>query len=160
MSLRHAVSLMFALLLAACAAAPPPPPPPTLALNVVGGADQNPDPDGHPTPVAVRIYELAGTAAFERADVFALTERTPATLGSDTLGSEEFIVGPGETRAVEHPLKTGVQAIGVVVLFRDIDRAQWRAVAPAAASGPTKLTLQTAGTTVTLAPTAPTAPAP
>jgi type VI secretion system protein VasD len=159
MILRMLLPLALALLLAGCPADTAPPPPPTLALTIAGGADQNPDPEGHPTPVAVRIYQLAATAAFERSDVFALTEREQATLGADSLGSEELIVAPGETREVAHELKPGVQAIGIVVLFRDIDHAQWRAVAPAAASGPTTLMLGTSGTSATLAPAEPAAPA-
>jgi hypothetical protein len=39
----------------------------------------------------------------------------------------------------------------VVTLFRDIDRARWRALAPVAASGPTKLSLRLAGKQATLA---------
>jgi len=43
-----------------------------------------------------------------------------------------------------------VQAIGVVVLYRDIDSAQWRADAPVATSGPTKLTLNVGKLAITL----------
>jgi len=140
--------------LAACAAPPPPPPPPpVLDLTIAAGADQNPDPSGHPTPVAVRLYMLAGTGRFERADVFALTEREAQTLGDQSLGSEEVIVRPGETRNIHRELKPGVQFLGVGVLFRDIDRARWRAVSPLAPHGPTRLMLKTSGVTATLAGT-------
>jgi type VI secretion system protein VasD len=37
--------------------------------------------------------------------------------------------------------KPGVRYLGVAVLFREIDRAQWRAIAPIAAIGLTKLAL-------------------
>ncbi len=43
--------------------------------------------------------------------------------------------------------------IGIVALYRDIDHAQWRAMAPAADSGPTKLTLNIAKLAITLQPT-------
>ena len=39
---------------------------------------------------------------------------------------------PGETQTQTFNLKTGVQNIGIVALYRDIDHAQWRAMAPAA----------------------------
>jgi type VI secretion system protein VasD len=136
--------------LAACGA-PPPPPPPVLDLTISAGADQNPDPAGHPAPVAVRLYQLVGTGRFERADVFALTEREAQTLGDQSLGSEEVILRPGETRTIHRELKPGVQALGVAVLFRDIDRARWRAVSPVAPHGPTRLTLTISGITATLA---------
>ena len=70
------------------------------------------------------------TAKFERADVFALTEHEQQTLGQDDAGSQEFVLSPGETQTKTFELKPGVQAIGVVVLYRDIDNAQWRADAP------------------------------
>ena len=134
-----------------CAAGAPPPPPAVLTLTIVAGADQNPDASGRPAPVAVRLFELNGTAKFERADVFALTEREQQTLGAEAQGSEEFVLRPGETRAVTRELKKGVQFVGIAVLFRDIDRSHWRVIAPVGVSGPTKLTLRVNGLNATLA---------
>jgi type VI secretion system protein VasD len=136
-------------LLHGCAS--PPPPPPTLELTVEAGADQNPDVVGKPAPVAVHIFQLASTARFERADVFALIEREKETLGEEGLGSEEFVVAPGENRKITRDLKVNTQFLGVAVLFRDIDHATWRAVAPVARSGPSKLVLRTKGIVATLA---------
>jgi type VI secretion system protein VasD len=141
--------IAFAALFAAMAIAPAPAA--VGMLTIIAGADQNPDPSGQPSPVAIRVYELAASARFERADVFALTERERQTLGEDDLGSEEFLLSPGETRTVTRELKKGVQLIGVVVLFRDIDHAQWRALAPVGASGPMRLVLRTSALGVTLA---------
>ena len=64
-------------------------------------------------------------------------------------------MAPGETQTQTITLKTGVTNIGVVALYRDIDHAQWRAVAGAADSGPTKLTLNIAKLAITLQPTQP-----
>ena|SRR5690348_11519368 len=132
--------------------APPPKPPPVLTITMVGSKDQNPDTDGTPKPVAVRIYQLAATAKFERGDVFALTEHEQQSLGQDDLGSQEFLLAPGETQTQTFGLKNGVNAIGVVVLYRDIDKSQWRADAPAADSGPTKLLLNVGKLAITLKP--------
>ena len=151
MTRRRAFLLMPALLLARCSP-PPPPPPPALNLTIKAGSDQNPDGTGHPAPVAVRLFYLTASAKFERADVFALTERERATLGEDVAGSEEFVVRAGETRVIDRVPKTGVQILGVAVLFRDIDHATWRIMAPVAASGPTKLVLSTSGVVAKLAP--------
>ena len=62
------------------------------------------------------------------------------------------MLSPGETQTKTFELKPGVQAVGVVVLYRDIDNAQWRADAPAATSGPTKLTLNVGKLAITLKP--------
>lgn len=146
---RRALLGLFVLLVVTAAA--PPPPPAVLTLTIVAGADQNPDPTGHPAPVAVRLFELNGTAKFERADVFALTEHEQQTLGEEGQGSEEFVLRPGETRTITRELKKGVQFVGIAVLFRDIDRSRWRAVAQVGVSGPTKLALRINGLSATLA---------
>jgi type VI secretion system protein VasD len=138
--------------LAACAAPPPPPPPPVLELTVIGGADQNPDTTGKPVAVALHLFELVGTAKFERADIFALIEREKATLGADSPASEEFVIAPGETRTITHPLKPDVQFVGLTALFRDIDNATWRAKQPVAPHGVTKLVVRTSGLKVTMTP--------
>jgi type VI secretion system protein VasD len=148
MTTRRAVLAALALFATRCSSSPPPPA--VLTLTVIGGPDQNPDASGRPAPVAVRLFELNGTAKFERADVFALTEREQQTLGGDSQGSEEFVLTPGETRNITRELKKGVQFVGVAVLFRDIDQSRWRAEAPVAASGPSKLTLKINGTNATL----------
>ena len=151
----------FGLVLAACAAsmlaacASSPPPPAVLELAVTGSAGQNPDPAGAPAPVAVRLYQLSSTQKFAQADIFALIEREQATLGSDLLGSDGFVLVPSEKRDVKQPLKAGTQVLGVVTLFRDIDRAQWRASAPVAISGPTKLVLDVGKLSVSLKPAGP-----
>jgi type VI secretion system protein VasD len=146
------------LLLAQCGGPPPPKPPapPVLTLTIVGGIDQNPDASGQPAPLELRLLYLAGTGAFEQADVFALLDHEKETLGQDEIGSETLFVTPGGHQTITRPLKPGVQAIGVIALFRDIDQAQWRADAPAAPNGPTRLILKTDKLTVTLTP----APAP
>jgi type VI secretion system protein VasD len=143
-------ALLAVAALAAATAASGPPPPAVGMLTIIAGADQNPGTSGNPAPVAIRVYELAASAKFERADVFALTESEQQTLGADDLGSEEFVLRPGETRVVTRGLKAGTQMIGVVVLFRDIDHAVWRAVAPVGVSGPTHLVLRTTRLGVTL----------
>jgi len=131
---------------------PAPPPPPVLELTVTGSADQNPAADGAARPVAVHLYQLAATQKFTNADVFALVEHEQATLGADDLDSSQFVLKPSEKQDVKQKLKTGAQALGVVVWFHDIDKAQWRASAPVAASGPSKLVLNVEKLSVSLKP--------
>jgi type VI secretion system protein VasD len=147
---RRLLLLMPALGLAYCG--PKPKPPAVVTLTMIGSAEQNPDATGKAAPVAVRIYQLTQTAKFERSDVFALTEHEQQTLGQDSAASQEFVLSPGETQTKTFELKPGVQAIGIVVLYRDIDQAQWRADAPVADSGPTKLTLNVGKLAITLKP--------
>jgi type VI secretion system protein VasD len=145
---RRLLLALPAILAARCSSAEEPA---VLTFTVLGGADQNPDRAGQPATVAVKLFQLKSNTAFERADVFALIEREQQTLGADSLGSEQFVIRPGETRTVTRELKPGAQFIGTVVLFRDIDRARWRGVAPAAASGPSRRTLTISRLTAALA---------
>lgn len=148
MMIRRLLLGTLVLLASGCSSAPPPPA--VLTLNIIGASGQNPDPTGSSAPVAVRVYQLNDPAKFERSDVFALTEREQQTLGPEDQGSEEFVLRPGETRTIKRELKPGVQFIGVVVLFRNIDQAHWRAVSPVAASGPSVLTLKISALNVAL----------
>jgi type VI secretion system protein VasD len=151
-TLRRQVLLMPALLALSYCAPPPPKPPAVLTLTAIGGADQNPGPSGAPAPVEIWVFLLNNTGRFNSADVFALTEHDKAALGEDEAGSETFVLAPGETHTVTRKLKPGVQAVGVVALYRDIDSATWRASAPVADSGPTQLTLKVGKLAVSLAP--------
>jgi type VI secretion system protein VasD len=144
---RRLLLALPAILAARCSS----PPPAVLTLTAIGGAGQNPDASGRPATVAVRLFQLKSNAAFERADVFALTEREQQTLGADGLGSDEFVIKPGETRTITRELKPGAQFIGTAVLFRDLDRARWRGVAPVAASGPSRRALTITRLTAALA---------
>lgn len=118
----------------ACAKPPPPPPPPPppvvseIQLQVLAGADVNPDARKRASPVTVRIYALKSAAPFEAADFFSLFDKDTATLGSELVQREEFLMRPGDQKAV--PMKFGpeVKAIGVLVAYRDLERARWRDV--------------------------------
>lgn len=128
-------------LLSLAQCAPAPPPPPVLNLTITGTAEQNPDPSGRASPVAVRVYQLSGTAKFSQTDVFGLMNNEAKVLGAEeATSSMEFLLAPGESKKVMVDLKPMVSAIGVAVLYRDIDHAQWRATQPANAHGPTDLT--------------------
>ena len=114
--------------LAACASPPPPPVISEIQLSVLAGTDVNPDARKRASPVTIRIYALKSTAPFESADFFSLYEKDTATLGTELVQREEFLLRPGEEKVL--PLKFGpeVKAIGVMVAFRDLERARWREV--------------------------------
>ena len=124
-------------LLASCG----PPPPAVIDLTAKAGPDLNRNAGGTPLSVAVRLYSLNDRAKFATADAYGLMDRETAVLGDERAASEEIVLRPGETRKVTITPKPGVRFLGVAVLFHDIDRAQWRAIAPIAASGTTRLVL-------------------
>ncbi|KPB75359.1 type VI secretion system lipoprotein TssJ [Pseudomonas cannabina] len=100
----------------------------SVTLDFQAAAGLNPGATGQAAPVRVRLYELKNTASFLRADYFALAERAPATLGPDLLDQDEVLVQPGAQQRVVRHLDPATRHIGLVVGYRAIDRAQWRAV--------------------------------
>ncbi|MDR2308834.1 MAG: type VI secretion system lipoprotein TssJ [Paucimonas sp.] len=99
-------------------------------LYFSAAAGLNPGSDGTPAPVRVRLYELRNSAAFSRADYFALAERAQATLAADLIDQDEVLLRPGEQLRLERPLNPATRQIGLVVGYREIDQAQWRSVLP------------------------------
>jgi type VI secretion system protein VasD len=121
-------AVLLALALAGCASPPPPPVVSNIQLSIAASADANPDARKRASPVTVRVYALKSSAPFDAADFFSLYEKDTATLGAELVQREEFLLRPGEEKAI--PLKFGpeVKAIGVMAAFRDLERARWRAV--------------------------------
>ena len=130
-----------------------PPPPPVVDVTIRANSDINPNPTGTPVSVAVRLYSLNAKGRFESADVYSLMQREAQTLGTESAGVEEVVVRPGETRKVTLMPKPGVRFIGIAALFRDIDRSQWRMVAPIADSGLSKLAISISGNRAALVST-------
>jgi len=99
-----------------------------VALHMVADPGLNPGATGIPSPVRVRLYELKNSANFMRVDYFALAERATPTLGVDLIDQDEVWFYPGEQRQLSRQLNSQTRHVGLVVAYRDIDQAQWRAV--------------------------------
>jgi type VI secretion system protein VasD len=112
-------------LVGACSGTPSPG---SVDLTITAGNDINPDPGGRPSPVVLRIYQLAAAPPFQAADFFQLFDKEQATLGPDLVSREEVTIAPGDTRNLTVALKPNAQLIGIAASFRDIDRATWRAM--------------------------------
>lgn len=110
---------------------PPAPKPVPVMRTVVTAADLNPDREGRPSPVVLAIYQLREAGAFQNADFFSLQDRAPNALGPDLIGRpEELKLRPAQTRESATEIDPETRFLGVVAAFHDIERAQWRAVAP------------------------------
>jgi len=114
----------------AAAGADPAPATTPVELTVVGGAALNPNAEGRPSAVVVRIYDLAAAHAFEAADFQALFEHPEDALKSDLLAQEEFMIRPGEIQQHNRSVKREVLALGVVVAFRDLTQGVWHLSVP------------------------------
>ncbi|HNT39607.1 MAG TPA: type VI secretion system lipoprotein TssJ [Rubrivivax sp.] len=117
-------------------AAPPPPVMvvPGAVFELVADADLNPDAQGKPKPVLLRLYELKAGAGFERASFLDLMEKDEAALGADFVRREEWLIRPGERRTIDRKGNAEVRSFGVLAAFRDLERSSWRTVIDAPGS--------------------------
>lgn len=90
----------------------------------------NPDLDGRPSPVVVRLYQLATAEAFQQADFLGLYEKDDKALGKSLLSKAEIIIEPGGIKGVASAVNPETSFIGVVVGFRKFEEAKWRALFP------------------------------
>jgi len=125
--LRNAPTLLTALTLAACAGPPPPVPPTVAKLALTAAADVNPTRAGQPAPVMVRIYQLGSTAAFEKAEFYQLLNSDTASLGTDLVKKDEYLLAPGTSKTETLTVPDAVRAIGVFAAYREFQRVTWRA---------------------------------
>jgi len=99
-----------------------------VALRFNAARELNPGATGESAPVRVRIYELKNAAGFLRTDYFALADRAQAALGPDLVDQDEVLVYPGQQINIERALDPATRHVGLVVGYREIDQARWRAV--------------------------------
>ena len=101
-----------------------------LELTVVGGPALNPNAEGNPRPVIVRIYDLGAAATFESADYQALFEGPSAAVKRDVIAMEEIVLRPGAIQERNRDLAAGVRVLGVAAAFRDMGAAVWHLTVP------------------------------
>lgn len=151
-----AFACLAALVLAGgCAAPPPPPPPPTIVqLTVTAAPDVNPDPTGRPSPVIVRIYQLASPSSFDTADYFRLFDQETATLGADLASREELRLAPGQSQSLTREMRPNARFVGVAASYRDLQNAVWHAstAVPPNATTPVSVSLGRLRVTLSAAP--------
>lgn len=150
---------VMAAALSACGSDEPVPPPPpeqqasptTAELLIVASPLLNPDASGRPSPVVVRLYELSTASSFNAADFYQLYETPEDTLGADLLAKEQLYVYPGDLRTVARNLKPETQALGLIVAYRFIGSADWRAVVAIEPNQANQLTAELLSLEVSLA---------
>ena len=140
---RFAQALLALGLLSTLAACAPAPPPPTVVnLTLVATSDVNGTPGGAGAPLVVRVYQLSSDAAFSGAEFFQLFNQDAATLKSDQVKKDEYILAPGQTKtATLNPMST-VTEIGIFAAYRSFQTVTWRAVVAVAPNKTTNINVQ------------------
>ena len=121
-----ALALLCLLALSACAAKPAKPM--QTHAQLIVSSDANPDLSGRASPIVVRLFQLRNDGEFASADFFALYDKEKEILGASLISREEYVLAPGETRALDLPVSAEARFIGALAAYRDIRSAHWRAV--------------------------------
>jgi type VI secretion system protein VasD len=141
-----------AILSAAGCSSPPPPPPPTVVnLTLTSGPDANPTASGQGAPVVMRVYQLSSPAGFEKAEFFRLLNQDSATLGSDIVKKDEFLLPPGGTKTLNLSPAPTVKSIGVFAAYREFRDVTWRGTADVPPNKTTEVTVKADAKGVTVA---------
>ena len=114
------------LMMAACASKPPEDV--TIKGSLQAVDDVNPDGNGRPSPLVVKIFQLKGKDKFEQADFFELFEEAEATLKTDLLDVEDVMLAPGEYKSYEGKFDPATRFVGVIGAYRDIHQAEWKSI--------------------------------
>ncbi|MEN8179346.1 MAG: type VI secretion system lipoprotein TssJ [Pseudomonadota bacterium] len=105
-----------------------PPPPSLLVAKFLTSSHLNPNADGAPSPVIVRLYELKSAGNFKNNDFFSLFDDESNVLADDLVARDELRFNPNETKTINRELNPATRHIGILVAFRDLDKANWRSV--------------------------------
>lgn len=104
-------------------------------MYVTSARDVNPDSQGRPAPVVVRVYGLAAKDSFALAAPIQLLQQDAKTMGADMLDRHELVLAPGDQKFVTLPANEKVNFVGVTAAYRGIDKAKWREVVAVPATG-------------------------
>lgn len=124
------LALLSAPWLQSCGGPPPPPPPTVARLSLTASADANATQAGQGAPTVVRVYQLASTAGFEKAEFFRLLNGDTALLGPDLVKRDEYLLAPGTKKEATLTVPDRVQALGLFAAYREFGARTWRLLVP------------------------------
>ncbi|MEF9673302.1 type VI secretion system lipoprotein TssJ [Pseudomonas sp. MWU13-2100] len=134
-------SVWVLILLAGCSALSPYSSETKLNLKLSASDQLNPDLNGRPSPIVLRLLELKHPVAFQNADFFSLYDRAKDILSQDLVASEEIELRPGETLDLKLTVKSESRFVAVLAAYRDLPATQWRYVIPVDAQQLTRIDL-------------------
>ncbi|MDH5257126.1 MAG: type VI secretion system lipoprotein TssJ [Gammaproteobacteria bacterium] len=102
--------------------------PNTFKIAINADAKVNPDKDGRPSPVVLRIYELNSDEAFKKAEFFDIYDNDKEVLDKAFVKKQEMELTPNESRKLDFVLNEKTKFIAFLVAFQDIDSSKWREI--------------------------------
>lgn len=99
-------------------------------VHLTAAADVNPDVQGAPSPIAVRVYELTSRATFDNLDFDGAFHNAQVLLSDELRSHADYVVQPGQSVMHRIELDERTEYIAVVAAYRGIDGAKWKLVYP------------------------------
>jgi len=128
---RAALALSGLLILAGCGSKPPAvpeqPKPIAVSVSVIASPDLNPNREGRPSPVFLRLLVLRDGTKFLDAGFDEVTGKLDQTLAGSLIGRDERLVQPGVTLKIPLEIAPEARMLGVVAEFADLPASRWRA---------------------------------
>lgn len=101
-----------------------------LDLNISSSKYQNPDINGRPSPLILKVIEVKNQEVFSGLPYFDLNENVSQSLGIDYISHEELVLLPGEDKQLKYKVRNSTKFIAFIGEFRDIENSEWRYVFP------------------------------
>lgn len=126
--------------------------PPKAVIRISSDNDINPDMNGRPSPIVLRIYALKSDDIFNNADFFALYENDASILGDSMTAREEVELAPGDSMQMEKEYDMATTHVGVLAAYRDLDNAVWRGTIVTPINATTPVDVHVGRLTLTVSP--------
>lgn len=97
-------------------------------VALIAQPDLNPDINGRPSPVEVKLLHLSSRQTFDHLGFYDLFYRSQLLLTEELLSEQIVTIQPGQKIKVKLPLPKGARYTVVLVAYRAIDSARWRHV--------------------------------
>ncbi|MCH8506246.1 MAG: type VI secretion system lipoprotein TssJ [Ectothiorhodospiraceae bacterium] len=104
--------------------------PPVERLTLNAAEDVNPDGDGRPSPVMVRVLQLSSRTTLDNLDFDGAFDNAEVLVGDDLLAVKTLMLQAGESRLLRMPLERETSHMAVTAGFRQIEQARWKLVYP------------------------------
>lgn len=119
---------------------------PQLVINIQAAANINPNVEGKPSPVEVRIYQLSDSQAFNQADFIQLYSDAQGVLKAELLIARQLAsVLPSENRKEVIPMAAETKYIGVIAGFADYREAKNKVIYQPVVLGSSVINIQLDG---------------
>lgn len=102
--------------------------PSEVALHTFAAAETNPNFEGEPSPVVVKVFALTSDHRFMSYDFFSLVDAPEETLGVTMLAFlDEAEIEPDSYQILgPYELPRGTRKLGVIAEFLDLEGTTWR----------------------------------